>query len=79
MTTPTPATFFSGPGAPALQKQGLAGGRKTPEETLVLPDGQGEHDLFWLPLAEAERAFFHESHAWAAHQGLERSTEGPRE
>src|SRR5262249_39880590 len=34
------------------------------------PDGQGEHDLFWLPLAEAERAFFHESHAWAARQGL---------
>jgi 8-oxo-dGTP pyrophosphatase MutT (NUDIX family) len=35
------------------------------------PDGQGEHDLFWLPLAEAISAFFHESHAWAARHGLE--------
>ena len=35
------------------------------------PDGQGEHELFWLPLAEAAGAFFHESHAWAAHQGLD--------
>ena len=42
------------------------------------PSGQGEHDLFWLPLAEAAGAFFHECHAWAAHQGLERNTEGPR-
>jgi ubiquinone/menaquinone biosynthesis C-methylase UbiE/8-oxo-dGTP pyrophosphatase MutT (NUDIX family) len=42
------------------------------------PSGQGEHDLFWLPLEEAAGAFFHESHAWAARQGLERSTEGPR-
>jgi ubiquinone/menaquinone biosynthesis C-methylase UbiE/8-oxo-dGTP pyrophosphatase MutT (NUDIX family) len=42
------------------------------------PSGQGEHELFWLPLAEAKRTFFHESHAWAACQGLERSTEGPR-
>ena len=25
-----------------------------------------EHDLCWLPVAEAERAFFHQSHAWAA-------------
>jgi 8-oxo-dGTP pyrophosphatase MutT (NUDIX family) len=40
------------------------------------PSGQGEHELFWLPLAEATGAFFHESHAWAARQGLERSTQG---
>jgi 8-oxo-dGTP diphosphatase len=32
------------------------------------PSGPGEHDLYWLPLAEAERAFFHESHAWAVCQ-----------
>jgi hypothetical protein len=36
------------------------------------PIGQGEHELIWLPLAEAKSAFFHESHAWAAHQGLEK-------
>jgi 8-oxo-dGTP pyrophosphatase MutT (NUDIX family) len=42
------------------------------------PSGQGEHELFWLPLAEATAAFVHESHAWAVRQGLERSTEGPR-
>jgi ubiquinone/menaquinone biosynthesis C-methylase UbiE/GrpB-like predicted nucleotidyltransferase (UPF0157 family)/8-oxo-dGTP pyrophosphatase MutT (NUDIX family) len=42
------------------------------------PSGQGEHDLFWLPLEEAAGAFFHESHAWAARQGLERNTGGPR-
>jgi 8-oxo-dGTP pyrophosphatase MutT (NUDIX family) len=42
------------------------------------PSGQGEHELFWLPLAEATGAFFHKSHAWAARQGLEKSTEGPR-
>jgi 8-oxo-dGTP pyrophosphatase MutT (NUDIX family) len=42
------------------------------------PSGQGEHDLFWLPLEEAAGAFFHESHAWEARQGLERNTEGPR-
>jgi 8-oxo-dGTP pyrophosphatase MutT (NUDIX family) len=42
------------------------------------PSGQGEHDLFWLPLKGAAGAFFHESHAWAARQGLERSTERPR-
>jgi 8-oxo-dGTP pyrophosphatase MutT (NUDIX family) len=42
------------------------------------PSGQREHELFWLPLEEAAGAFFHESHAWAARQGLERSTEGPR-
>lgn len=39
------------------------------------PSGQGEHELFWLPLTEAARAFFHESHAWAAQQGLGASTE----
>jgi 8-oxo-dGTP pyrophosphatase MutT (NUDIX family) len=33
------------------------------------PTGEGEHELFWLPLAEAAGAFFHECHAWAAHQG----------
>jgi len=41
------------------------------------PDGQGEHDLFWLPLAEATSAFFHESHAWAARHGLERKAQRP--
>jgi hypothetical protein len=30
-----------------------------------------------LPLGEAPGAFFHECHAWAARQGLERSTQGP--
>ncbi len=35
------------------------------------PTGQGEHDLFWLPLAEADKAFFHRSHAWAVRRGLE--------
>jgi ubiquinone/menaquinone biosynthesis C-methylase UbiE/8-oxo-dGTP pyrophosphatase MutT (NUDIX family) len=38
------------------------------------PNGQGEHELCWLPLAEAGSAFFHECHAWAANQGME----GPR-
>jgi hypothetical protein len=37
-----------------------------PEE----PTGRGEHDLFWLPLAEADKAFFHTSHAWAVRRGL---------
>jgi 8-oxo-dGTP diphosphatase len=32
------------------------------------PSGQGEYELYWLPLKEAEGAFFHESHAWAVHQ-----------
>lgn len=27
---------------------------------------QGEHELCWLHLAEAEQAFYHESHVWAA-------------
>ncbi|MES2464565.1 MAG: hypothetical protein V4671_28725, partial [Armatimonadota bacterium] len=27
---------------------------------------QGEHELCWLHLAEEEKAFFHESHVWAA-------------
>jgi hypothetical protein len=39
------------------------------------PSGKGEHELIWLPLAEAAEAFFHESHAWAARQGLQTSTE----
>src|SRR5262245_21093869 len=34
------------------------------------PAGKGEHDLAWLFAAEAEEAFFHESHAWAVRQGL---------
>jgi ubiquinone/menaquinone biosynthesis C-methylase UbiE/8-oxo-dGTP pyrophosphatase MutT (NUDIX family) len=41
------------------------------------PSGQGEHELFWLPLADAAGAFFHESHALAAEQGLRTSAEGP--
>jgi 8-oxo-dGTP pyrophosphatase MutT (NUDIX family) len=32
--------------------------------------GTGEHDLLWLPTAEAEKAFFHQSHAWAVRRGL---------
>jgi 8-oxo-dGTP pyrophosphatase MutT (NUDIX family) len=36
------------------------------------PNGSGEHELFWLPLAEAGGAFFHESHAWAVRRGLDR-------
>lgn len=39
------------------------------------PNGQGEHELLWLPLAEAAEAFFHECPAWAASQGLEKSVE----
>lgn len=31
-----------------------------------------EHDLRWLPLAEAEEAFFHACHAWAAYQGRQK-------
>jgi 8-oxo-dGTP pyrophosphatase MutT (NUDIX family) len=42
------------------------------------PNGQGEHRLYWLPLAEAERTFFHESHAWAARQGLDIFEKGPK-
>jgi 8-oxo-dGTP pyrophosphatase MutT (NUDIX family) len=38
----------------------------------VEPSGQGEHELFWLPLSKG-KAFFHECHAWAARQGLEKS------
>jgi putative acetyltransferase len=34
------------------------------------PAGRGEHDLIWLPLAQAEQAFFHSSHAWAVRRGL---------
>ncbi len=43
------------------------------------PTGQGEHELFWLPLAEAETAFFHSSHAWAVREGLETSAEEQRQ
>jgi 8-oxo-dGTP pyrophosphatase MutT (NUDIX family) len=39
------------------------------------PSGQDEHELFWLPLAEATNAFFHESHDWAAGQGLKRTAQ----
>ena len=39
------------------------------------PSGQGEHELFWLPLGEATGAFFHVSHAWAVYQGLERNAQ----
>jgi 8-oxo-dGTP pyrophosphatase MutT (NUDIX family) len=42
------------------------------------PDGQGEHELCWLPLAHAAGSFFHESHAWAARRGLGRTTRRPR-
>lgn len=27
---------------------------------------KAEHELCWLPVTEAEHAFFHQSHAWAA-------------
>ena len=42
------------------------------------PSGKGEHELLWLPLREAAGAFFHESHAWAAREGLQPGTEGPQ-
>lgn len=28
----------------------------------------GEHQLYWLPVAQAEQACFHECHAWAVSQ-----------
>lgn len=31
--------------------------------------GLAEHELSWLPVADVERAFFHQSHAWAARHG----------
>ena len=31
--------------------------------------GAGEHELHWLPVAEAEAACFHPCHAWAVRQG----------
>jgi 8-oxo-dGTP pyrophosphatase MutT (NUDIX family) len=43
------------------------------------PSGPGEHELFWLPVADAAMAFFHPSHAWAVRQGLETSPGGPHE
>lgn len=30
--------------------------------------GRGEHELRWMPQAEAEKACFHECHAWAIRQ-----------
>jgi 8-oxo-dGTP pyrophosphatase MutT (NUDIX family) len=42
------------------------------------PSGQGEHELLWLPLADAKGAFFHECHAWAAQQGLGTGAPGPQ-
>lgn len=33
----------------------------------------GEHELAWLPLAEVERACFHECHAWAVHLSINAS------
>lgn len=38
------------------------------------PTGRGEHDLAWLSAAEADVAFFHESHAWAVRRGLKGET-----
>ncbi len=38
------------------------------ELTDTLPPGSGEHELVYLPRAEAEKGFFHESHVWAIHQ-----------
>ncbi len=32
-------------------------------------DGTGEHELYWLPITEAEQACFHACHAWAVRQG----------
>jgi 8-oxo-dGTP pyrophosphatase MutT (NUDIX family) len=31
-------------------------------------EGPGEHGLHWLPLTEAEQAWFHACHAWAVRQ-----------
>ncbi len=42
------------------------------------PSSRGQHDLLWLPLAEAQGAFFHESHAWAARHVLASSAQEPR-
>ncbi len=40
------------------------------------PNGEGEHELVWLPLADATGAFLHECHAWAVCRGLGASPEG---
>jgi hypothetical protein len=32
--------------------------------------GTGARDLLWLPTAEAEKAFFHQCHAWAVRRSL---------
>jgi 8-oxo-dGTP pyrophosphatase MutT (NUDIX family) len=37
---------------------------------------QAEHDLYWLPVAEAEQAFYHQSHAWAARHTLPKTGAG---
>ena len=29
-----------------------------------------EHELYWLPVMEAEEACFHACHAWAVRQGV---------
>lgn len=34
------------------------------------PGGACEHELRWLPASEAEGAFFHACHAWAARRGF---------
>lgn len=33
-------------------------------------DGEGEHELCWLPVTEIEQACFHACHAWAIRQAL---------
>jgi hypothetical protein len=37
---------------------------------------QAEHELCWLPVAQAEQAFFHRSHAWAARHILPKTGAG---
>jgi len=37
------------------------------------PSDNGEHELYWLPIAEVDGAFFHRSHEWAIHRALEPS------
>jgi hypothetical protein len=38
------------------------------ELTDVRTTGQAEHELVYVPRAEAKTAFFHESHAWTVHR-----------
>lgn len=40
------------------------------------PTDHGEHDLCWLPLAEGDKVFFHQSHAWAVRRGLKAGGSG---